>query len=72
MISEQSLFTMLWVAWLVSFAVIEGIALYRRRTSLTLSGHVWRVLRFRKLFYLLGAAFMIWLSAHFLSLGSFT
>lgn len=68
----MDIFTIAWIAWVAAFLVIEGIALYRKDTEATLSGHVWAVLRQRKLFWMLGAAFMLWLSAHFLSLGSFT
>ena len=66
------IFTILWVAWVAAFIVIEAMALARKESGDTLSEHVWKLLKFRRLFYLLGAAFMIWLSAHFLSLGSFT
>jgi len=38
----DALFTAGWVAWIAWFAVLEGAALYRRRTGDTLSEHVWR------------------------------
>ena len=68
----MSIYTIAWIGWILAFCVIEGLALRSRREERTLSGHVWAVLKFRKLFWLLGAAFLLWVSIHFLSLGSFT
>jgi hypothetical protein len=79
-------YTIGWLAWLAWFAVEESIALARGGTKATLSGHVWawfginngsggaptpspsgwtRTRRFAL------AAFLAWLSLHFLTGGTF-
>jgi len=67
--------TVAWLLWLLAFAVIEGIAIYRRRYEGTLSRHVWkwfaikgqgRNVRWRRFIFLAGWA---WLTVHFLTGG---
>ncbi|MGW0705099.1 hypothetical protein ACWD4G_03825 [Streptomyces sp. NPDC002643] len=74
------MFTVAWVAWIGLFVVIEGAALYLKEPGDTLSEHIWkwfhtakgvvpdRTTRLRR-FVLV--AFMAWLSAHFLTGGTF-
>ena len=77
--------TILWIAWLVIFAVLEGYALWSPKAGDTLSEHVWEWFGVARngdadkrpvngnirtrRFVLL--AFMAWLSLHFLSGGIF-
>ncbi|MFJ8955638.1 hypothetical protein ACIRO1_36660 [Streptomyces sp. NPDC102381] len=73
-------YTWAWLAWLGSFLVIEGKALFNRTEGDTLSEHVWKWfaigsdahpsgwVRLRR-FSLV--AFMAWLCAHFLTGGVF-
>lgn len=77
-------FTVLWIAWLGAFAIIEGVALTNKQDGDTLSEHVWKWtgigdiskprptmtagIRARR-FALL--AFMAWLTLHFLTGGFF-
>lgn len=65
----------LWLAWLLAFCVIEGIAIFDSQRGNTLSENVWawfsikgkgRAWRFRR-FVLL--SFMAWLTVHFVSGG---
>lgn len=59
-------FTIAWIAWLVLFLVIEGLAIWSEAPGGTLSahvrawfkGHLWR--------QIVGWAFFLWLSTHFL------
>jgi hypothetical protein len=37
----MSVWTLLWVAWGLAFAVIEGLALFNSRAGDTLSEHAW-------------------------------
>lgn len=72
------MFTIGWLIWLAYFLALEGVALYRSQPGDTLSEHVWQWFtvgagkprngwaRFRR-FALL--AFMVWLTAHFLTGG---
>lgn len=74
---ESSMYTLLWLVWLLMFGAIEGAALFNRRAGDTLSEHVWgwfsikakgtgwRARRFALL------AFLAWLAAHFLTGGRF-
>jgi hypothetical protein len=75
----DSPFTVAWVAWLGAFVVIEAVAIFRRRGGDTLSEHVWKwfavgtptgpvtwTIRARRISL---AAFMLWLTAHFLTGG---
>ncbi|MEU3091958.1 hypothetical protein ACWCQ0_43815 [Streptomyces massasporeus] len=74
------MFTVAWVAWLGFFVVIEGAALHLKEPGDTLSEHIWkwfhtakdtvpdRTTRLRR-FVLV--AFLAWLSAHFLTDGTF-
>jgi hypothetical protein len=66
---SDSLFTALWIAWGVLFAVIEGAAIRSKQTERTLSGHVWALLRLRGPVWFLGAGFLVWLVLHFLGFG---
>ena len=79
----MSAYTLAWLAWLAYFLVVEGIALFNSKPGDTLSEHVWawfgtewqkghsprersgwtQLRRFALL------AFMVWLSAHFLTGG---
>jgi len=75
-------YTIAWCAWLATFLVIEGKALFNKTPGDTLSEHVWKWfatsqgstgkpsgwVRARR-FTLL--AFMAWLSVHFLTGGRF-
>lgn len=75
-------YTIAWLAWLATFAVIEGKALTNKQSGDTLSEHVWRWfatqrgstgrpsgwVRLRR-FGLL--AFLAWLVTHFLTGGRF-
>jgi hypothetical protein len=36
------LFGVLWIGWVVYFAIVEGVAFILRRTDLTLSDFTWR------------------------------
>lgn len=70
-------FTVMWIAWIALFLLIEGVALVNKKPDDTLSEHVWRWFsiankgpwwRLRR-FAL--AAFLAWLVLHFLSGGMF-
>lgn len=63
-------YTFAWVGWLVTFPVIEGLAIYDKRTGDTLSEHMWdwasikrkkRWWRARRMALIL---FAIWLAIH--------
>ena len=70
---------LLWVAWLLAFAVLEGIALWRKKRGDTLSENTWKwfslkgdksKLRWWQYLLRIGFfAFWIWLTIHFLSGG---
>lgn len=75
----MDVFTLLWLGWLIYFAIVEGVALFNgSRTGDTLSEHVWAWFgissskpatawsRARRFILL---AFMAWLSLHFMSGG---
>lgn len=65
----------LWIGWIVAFVVIEGLALKDRDRGDTLSEHVWEWFSVKKpgpwakARRTLLAAFMLWLSVHFLTGG---
>lgn len=40
-------FTVAWIMWFVFFAVVEGIALIRKKPGATLSEHIWEWFRIR-------------------------
>lgn len=75
-------FTIGWLLWIAAFLVWEGIALFNSKPGDTLSEHVWhwfgtrrqdykpgqKVPRWRRLVL---AAFMVWLTLHFLTGGLF-
>jgi hypothetical protein len=82
----MNLYTVGWLAWIAWFLAEEGVALFKGGTKDTLSGHVWawfginkgnggppstnpagwvRARRFAL------AAFLAWLSLHFLTGGAF-
>lgn len=64
-------FTVAWIVWAGMFVVVEGIALVNKSKDDTLSEHVWSIFKVRQQptkwsfarFFL--AAFMVWLSGHF-------
>ncbi len=78
----MSIWSWLWIVWLLSFAVIEGIALFNGEKDDTLSEHVWKwfaigrngedrpkvtgSVRARRFILL---AFMAWLLVHFITGG---
>lgn len=76
----MTIFTALWLLWLVYFLVVEGFALFKSSPGATLSAHVWAWFgtdtknrsnrsgwaRLRKLALL---AFMVWLLVHFMTGG---
>lgn len=75
----MDIFTILWLVWLLFFAIVEGVALVNKVQGDTLSEHVWKWFdingkhpvgwdRLRK-FTLI--AFMAWLTLHFLTGGMF-
>lgn len=73
----MSVWTVLWLLWLLMFFIVEGLALANKEDGDTLSEHVWkwlrppvgaRVWRLRR-FALL--SFMAWLTVHFLTGGLF-
>jgi hypothetical protein len=65
-------FTQLWLVWLMMAAAIEGVALFNKARGDTLSEHVWKwfSIRDKGRGWLIRrsalAAFMIWLTLHFL------
>jgi len=70
-------FTILWLAWGAVFLVLEGIALFNRRSGDTLSEKVWvwsgtgtkgraATTGVRRAGLL---AFMVWLTVHFMTAG---
>jgi len=66
------IYTVLWIAWGVAFAAIEGAALLDRRPGGTLSEHVWawfhikdqRPTRFTWILRGVLLAGLIWLTGH--------
>ena len=76
----MSVFTVLWLSWLVYFLVVEGVALFQSSPRHTLSAHVWAWFgtdlkgsksktgwaRLRKFLLL---TFMVWLVVHFVTGG---
>lgn len=76
----MTLWDYLWIAWLLTFAVIEGCALYLKGSGDTLSERIWKwfaigkdypttgLVRVRR-FTLL--AFIAWLAVHLLTGGIF-
>ena len=70
-------YTVLWILWILMFAVIEGFALKDKAEGDTLSEHVWKWFSIKKKgkgwrarrFALL--AFLAWLVLHFLTGGVF-
>lgn len=78
-----SVYTLAWLAWLAYFLIVEGIALFNSKPGDTLSEHVWAWFgtEWRKgtsprersgwtqLRRFLLLAFMLWLTAHFLTGG---
>ncbi len=71
----MSVWTVLWLAWLAGFVVIEGAAIINRDKDDTLSEHVWawfsikdktNGVKFRRLAFL---AFWVWLTIHFFTGG---
>lgn len=75
----MSVFTGLWVGWLVMFLVVEGVALFNRRPGDTLSEHVWAVIKpwkgprersgAEQLLRFLLLALLVWLPIHFFTGG---
>ena len=79
----MTVYTVLWLLWLAYFLVVEGVALFNSRPGDTLSEHVWLWFgtEWRKgqsprersgwtqLRRVLLAAFMVWLTVHFLTGG---
>lgn len=71
----MSVWTVLWILWLLAFLVIEGAALANKRCGDTLSEHVWAWFsvkgkgwgwRIRRVLLL---GFMGWLLVHFMTGG---
>ena len=71
----MSWYTFAWLVWLAAFIVIEGLAIRDKRRNDTLSEHCWewfsvkqkkKAWRARRI---LLAAFMVWLTVHFLTGG---
>jgi len=65
-------FTFAWVMWLVMFAVIEGVAIFRKERGDTLSEHIWKWFQIResKDWNFRRAAlaiFLVWLLVHMVS-----
>lgn len=78
----MDIWTILWLAWLGLFAVIEGVALVRSDRGDTLSEHVWKwigvgrhgqekpkVTGSVKVRRVALVSFMVWLTLHFLTGG---
>lgn len=72
------MWTVLWIVWLLTFLVIEGVALSRKEKNDTLSEHVWRWFstakgqkptRTTQVRRFLLLAFVIWLALHFMTGG---
>jgi hypothetical protein len=72
--SHTTIYTILWVFWIVAFLALEIPALLDRRLGDTLSEHVWiwfkvkdvRPTAFTWVMRLTLVAFMVWLSGHFI------
>lgn len=69
-------FTLMWVFWIATFGVIEGIALARPAKGDTLSEHVWRWFHVAdqdvpwwRLLRAVLAGFCVWLGIHFVGGG---
>jgi hypothetical protein len=66
-------FTVAWLLWLAMFAVIEGVAIFNKRSDDTLSEHVWKwfSVRNKSRGWLLRrgvlALFLTWLTVHMLA-----
>lgn len=59
-------YTVAWVVWIAAFVVIETLALLNRDEGAdTLSEHVWIAVSSPPVWWLT-AAFMVWLTIHFL------
>lgn len=70
----MTIWTILWIGWIVAFFVIEGIALYRDRTKLgaTLSEHLRLWFRIdtklgRTAFLVVFGGFVAWFGVHLLT-----
>jgi hypothetical protein len=62
-------FSLAWLVWLASFAVLEGIALWRPEPGDTLSEHVFAFLDGGPARYVLLGGFLSWLVLHFMGKG---
>lgn len=77
----MTLFSWLWIGWIVAFLVIEGFAIINKKRGDTLSEHVWSWFQLKgrkddkkpwQVLLRLGFLFFwVWLTFHFLSGGSF-
>jgi len=56
----------LWVAWLVVFLVIEGLAIFNRTDDDTLSEFVWDFITINPIGWAGIAILLVWLISHFL------
>lgn len=72
----MTLFSWLWIAWGVLFAVVEGVALAkgdRPGKPLTLSAQIWALIRgagtWHHIARVVLVAFLAWLSVHMVSGG---
>ena len=54
-----------WLVWVLAFCVIEGRALWLRRTADTFSWQVWALERRLPVCTWLIVAFLAWLAGHF-------
>jgi hypothetical protein len=60
-------FTMAWLAWIVGFLFIEGVAIFSKIEHATFSAHVRDFLRHQPWYVMTFFwAFMVWLTVHFL------
>jgi hypothetical protein len=80
-IDYTSIWTIGWFVWILYFAVLEGVALFRSKPGDTLSEHVWvwfgtqkadlsrPVTGWTRIRRVILGGFMLWLSIHFLTGG---
>lgn len=55
----------IWLVWIIMFLVVEGLALYRRRSQDTFSWQVWTIERRVPWLKWVVAIFLLWLILHF-------
>ena len=61
---HRRLFTAAWIAWVLTFAVLEGGALVSHFPNGTLSANVWSLLDVSPVLWWLGLGGFAWLALH--------